>query len=1087
MRGCLVLISPLDPATGTRIPVRCGDALNSRTLKADGFQWLSAITKRPRMAFDFFDTDYRGTVQYGTAGVTLNSRRLSGFTREYLTTLIWVGAPIQIWSGDAAATADMAIEFTGVVSSGVIDRSTGLLPLQCSVNRKLLDVPLLNIEYGGGGGSDGDTEVRGQLKPAAFGKPMNVEVKFFDQTNWIGQVDGYGNVTAINTLYEDAASFGAKLANYASYAALLAAVLAEGQWATCVAEGLVRLGADPQGVITTDPICGGGTPGTMMLRWLQNHAGISAGNINSQSLTDLDTALTTLLGHAPAVSFWTNSQVQVINRCEALLAAVNATMFIGPDGKITVSRAINAGAASITLNRIGGKPLVTDWRSLDAPDPWWRLKAEAAKTWRVHSLNEIDYEDDLVDMGNYSAAETYRQGMIVRQATNGIRYLYINATPGAGHTPPNATYWSLYEAAVDATTVKYSNGVPVDALRPAAANADVTGANTALAIVSQGTLATANQVNLGATGSVYREDALTRLTDLLAVTGLGTAQAIAGQGLFATINALLPSHIPGGLEGANVIHDPEFTDPNYWTKAGTNAALISFVTSTDATVAAMNATNAVKFDSTGAAVSSGSRVQVTTAVVPAHTNAAWVGIGRVRVKAGFNGKVEFGCFVVDRSGTILQTLGTFQPATDFTTVAAAADTTFDIDSGVLRITSATADHVQPFVNVTFGTNAPAGSAYITRFEFRRIQRLGLMLAREDGFTEVTDLLAITGLGTASAIASQGALATLNSVDLATSQVTNRILDNISDGSTYARTVATALTSGVPKVTVVGSGTTVGDPRNLPPIAGSNLGWKFTGTITYSASSGTPATATTTSSAGSLLLGTTSISYNSMTVNTTGTGGTSVTYYLYVSANAYTGGAHTLLATTSTTTPYSADANGYIGSVTIVYPSSGSGSGGGTGGGGSCVAADAWVEVQNIDRCPIHYAVFDQRFFVRARYIVPGDKVRALNLKGTGVEWAEVQTNALAIDERVRMTGKHSKLQLSFSDTTPIVLQGGSEMLPAFYDGELLPTFIDDLAWEGFDCEEVGLGEVAQISVGGRSFAAGDMPGRMLITHNQSKP
>lgn len=484
MRGCLIQVSPLDPATQTRIVLRAGASLNSRTLKADGLLWRSCVSRLPRIQFDFFDVNFNGAVQTAKATLTLNARRIPDYTRDYLNTLIWVGAPIIIWSGDGQATADLNLAFTGLVIAGVIDRATGSLPLQCEVERQLLDVPLLNIEFTGGGGVNGDPEVKGQLRPACFGSPVNVEPIFFDQVNWIGQVDGYGNLTALNTLYEDAASFGAKAADYATYAALLAAVIPEGSWATCVAAGLVRLGANPKGVITCDPVAGGGTPGVMMLRWLQNHAGVSAGKINSTSFTDLDTSLTTLLGHAPAVSYFAGSQRGVLDCIQAMCAACNASPFIGPDGKVTVSRAINPGAAAMTLNRKGGKPLVTDWRSLDTPDPWWRLKAEAAKTWRVHGLNEIDYEDDLVPMGDYDNAETYRQGMIVRNPMDGIAYIFINAVPSSGHVPPNAVYWDVYEEAPDASVVRYADGRPVQDLEPA-----VPGATFNDNLVPNGTLA----------------------------------------------------------------------------------------------------------------------------------------------------------------------------------------------------------------------------------------------------------------------------------------------------------------------------------------------------------------------------------------------------------------------------------------------------------------------------------------------------------------------------------------------------------------------------------------------------------------------
>jgi hypothetical protein len=475
MRGVLVLINPFDPVAGSRIDIRVGQSKNSRTLSADGVLWHSALSRAPKISMEFVDDDIRGGLQAGKGGLAINTRRIRGLTTKYLDSLIWSGAPITIWSGDAGATADMTLEFIGTITDGTsIDRHTGQLVPQFEVDKKLVDVPMLNLEYGGGGGADGDVEVRGQLKPAAFGNPVNVPVFFFDQVNNVGQIDAYGNCTAINVLYEDAASFGTKIGDYASYAALVAATIPEGEWGTCVAQGMIRLGAPPKGVITTDPVCGAAKPGLMMLRWLQTHAGVSSGRINSTSFNTLDTDLTTLLGHAPAVSFFTQGQVNVLERMQAMCASCNAVPLLCPDGSIAVAKAITSDGAALTLQRHGGSPAVLAWSSPDAPVPWWRLKMSAEITYRVHDDTEIDYEDDLVDLGDYLAGDTYRIGNIVRLPSDGNRYLYINDVPST-FGPPNATYWQLYEEAPDATVVKYADGVPVETLRPAEPGANLSG------------------------------------------------------------------------------------------------------------------------------------------------------------------------------------------------------------------------------------------------------------------------------------------------------------------------------------------------------------------------------------------------------------------------------------------------------------------------------------------------------------------------------------------------------------------------------------------------------------------------------------
>ena len=125
-------------------------------------------------------------------------------------------------------------------------------------------------------------------------------------------------------------------------------------------------------------------------------------------------------------------------------------------------------------------------------------------------------------------------------------------------------------------------------------------------------------------------------------------------------------------------------------------------------------------------------------------------------------------------------------------------------------------------------------------------------------------------------------------------------------------------------------------RALPPVAAMNLAYKFTGNISYSASAGSPASATISVSAGQALIGSSPVSYNSMSVNVSGSGGSTNTYHLYVTENpdpTAWGGSKTLRATTNGNTIYSNDDNVWIGTVSVVFPTSGSGSGSGGGGGG----------------------------------------------------------------------------------------------------------------------------------------------------------
>src|SRR6185312_7531547 len=159
----------------------------------------------------------------------------------------------------------------------------------------------------------------------------------------------------------------------------------------------------------------------------------------------------------------------------------------------------------------------------------------------------------------------------------------------------------------------------------------------------------------------------------------------------------------------------------------------------------------------------------------------------------------------------------------------------------------------------------------------------------------------------------------------------RSLDSeVADGSTYARIYGSELSSGKHRIGVAGSGYRVGDQRNLLQRTITNYPSKVSPGVSYSASAGTPATATISVAAFTALLGSVSVSYNAASASVTGTNGTNVNYYLYFNDPTYSGGTHTLVATTNQNDLYSGDGYVYVGYVTVAFPSSGSGSGGGTG-------------------------------------------------------------------------------------------------------------------------------------------------------------
>lgn len=113
-----------------------------------------------------------------------------------------------------------------------------------------LDVPLQRNLYGGAGGADGGDDLAGKRKPLAFGRVFNVSPPLVVPNLLIYQVHD-GAIESIDHIYDRGIELTFS-ADVATYADLVAAAVPAGQYATCLSEGLFKLGSSPAGTVTAD-------------------------------------------------------------------------------------------------------------------------------------------------------------------------------------------------------------------------------------------------------------------------------------------------------------------------------------------------------------------------------------------------------------------------------------------------------------------------------------------------------------------------------------------------------------------------------------------------------------------------------------------------------------------------------------------------------------------------------------------------------------------------------------------------------------------------------------------------------------------
>ncbi|WJY18672.1 hypothetical protein QQS45_13885 [Alteriqipengyuania flavescens] len=356
-----------------------------------------------------------------------------------------------------------------------------------------------------------------------------------------------------------------------------------------------------------------------------------------------------------------------------------------------------------------------------------------------------------------------------------------------------------------------------------------------------------------------------------------------------------------------------------------------------------------------------------------------------------------------------------------------------------------------YLNPTFrpilnnGASMALGKLIISRAELGSTvgAQIGTNVKRADG-SPATEAQLVTSLGTASDTAKVAGV------------TAGTVRDNAQIGQ---------------ELTVAGSNRRLGDQRNIPII--TSVGYRSAWNVapTYSASAGSPATATISVAASTVYIGNVSLSYNAMSVGVSGTNGTSADYWLYLDDPSYAGGSKTLVATTDKKVLSQGNGRVFVGAVTVVYPTSGTGSGsGGPGGGEGCVCIDMLLPE-----------------FGLAGSVQPGDELLVANPLTGALRKGLVSFRDTKMAECVRFTTSKG-VWLDCSTSAPIALADGSECLAPELIGKTVPVVIDGehMLDTVTDVASIGQRLVAHITCENDFFLAGGSAGKFVLHHN-AKP
>jgi hypothetical protein len=416
----LVQASPYDPGAAAETTVYWSTGRTDGGVPVyNSVLWPRRLLTPLNMETTVFTGEFGGAVPtFGNLQVWLD-----GGDQDALLGYYWDGRDVLVYRGDeTAAFGSFDLAFKGAAKAVSWDRS--VLQVSLSDYGEAVQKPVQTTLYAGTGGNEGGADLTGKPKPLSFGKPRNLEPVLLNAAYLVYQFHSRA-AQAVDAAFDGALPLTFS-ADYANYAALVAATVAAGGYATCLAEGLVRLGAPPVFVVTLD-VQGdntGGlvtTAGDIIKRIAVDFAGLVSGDIDTAAFTALNTA------NSAACSLYVSSgeTPSSADLFTALMVSVGGFWTFTSARKLTVRQlAFGTSAATIT------EALCWDVRRAETPPPYWRRRMGCATSWRVQSENEIAGG---VDTAGSIAIDVNQQNFAT--ASNGKAFIHgLNLDGGRADT-----------------------------------------------------------------------------------------------------------------------------------------------------------------------------------------------------------------------------------------------------------------------------------------------------------------------------------------------------------------------------------------------------------------------------------------------------------------------------------------------------------------------------------------------------------------------------------------------------------------------------------------------------------------------------
>lgn len=448
----LLEATPYNPALPGNVDVRFSTGAPNNSF--NGNKYTPRLSLALSLNSEIFPDNKPGASLIGSGNLLLSN---PDGKLDYLLNYNWNGRSITIkYANDyTIAYASFTTIFKGTVKELLLGESEISIVLRDS--SEFLNKAIQTNVYAGSGGSAGTTDLKNVKKPLLWGRVYSAEPVLVDPVKLIYQFND-GVLTTVHGLFDKgvALTAGANYANYAALDAVDATTIPAGTYRTCTAEGYIRLGAPTDGLLTGDITGINQTSIADICNDIViNKGGLVSGDIDAAALAQFETDTAGESGY-----YLRTPESDIDQVIEELVGSVHGYWTINRAGKIVFGQfKFNTPAATIAAKD------VASIKKEGSPLPNHQVEVSWRKVWAVHEDSDIAFIATLIPRGLYAGGTTYSEGDVVFLA-GGAEYIYINATPSAGNTPPNVTYWVALTG-----QYTYPDGTPLVNLQPLEAGA----------------------------------------------------------------------------------------------------------------------------------------------------------------------------------------------------------------------------------------------------------------------------------------------------------------------------------------------------------------------------------------------------------------------------------------------------------------------------------------------------------------------------------------------------------------------------------------------------------------------------------------